>query len=147
MSGQLALVLLLALGCLFGGCQGIAMPLDRTGTNAEYENALLERNKRQRAVETTRLKVASEARQAVRQVERARELGRMADAAVALAREETEIARFRYQRGLSNNLDLVNAEASLLSADARRIAALADAALAQLALRAAMGVLEPSDIR
>jgi outer membrane protein TolC len=53
------------------------------------------------------------------------------------------VAQLRYERGLSNNLDVVAAEGNLLSAESRRIAALADLAIARLAFRATLGVLDP----
>jgi outer membrane protein TolC len=49
----------------------------------------------------------------------------------------------RYQNGLSNNLDVVTAEAGLLQAESRRIQALADSAVAGLRLRAVLGILDP----
>ena len=54
-----------------------------------------------------------------------------------------EVAQLRYERGLSNNLDVVTAESNLLAAESRRIQALADAAVARLRLRAMLGVLNP----
>jgi len=60
-----------------------------------------------------------------------------------LTRKECDVARFRYQRGLSNNLDLVNAETGLLAAEARRIGAIAELAVARLYLKAALGTLDP----
>lgn len=57
------------------------------------------------------------------------------------------MARLRYERGLSNNLDVITAETGLLAAETRRIQALADAALAALRLRAVVGIFDPrSDI-
>jgi outer membrane protein TolC len=44
---------------------------------------------------------------------------------------------------LSNNLDVVTAEAGLLSIESRRVSTAADLAVVQLALRAAMGILDP----
>ena len=61
---------------------------------------------------------------------------------VELSRQEVEVSQLRYDRGLSNNLDLVTAEGQLLAAEGRRIAALAQSAVQQLQLRAAMGVLD-----
>jgi outer membrane protein len=66
-----------------------------------------------------------------------------AETSVDLSRQEVEVAQLRYDRGLSNNLDLVAAEGQLLAAEGRRIAALAQSAVQELRLRAAMGVVEP----
>ena len=54
-----------------------------------------------------------------------------------------ELAAFRFQRGLSNNLDVVNAEANLLAGRAGRVGLLAQLAVAQLQLRATLGTLDP----
>ncbi len=53
-----------------------------------------------------------------------------------------ELATLRFQRGLSNNLDVVNAQANLLNATSRRLAVLADLAVARLDLRAVLGTLD-----
>ena len=66
-----------------------------------------------------------------------------ADANILLAQQEVEVAQLRYERGLSNNLDVVSAEGNLLSTESRRIGALAELAVARLALRATMGILDP----
>jgi outer membrane protein TolC len=66
-----------------------------------------------------------------------------AETSVDIGQKEVEVAQLRYARGLSNNLDVVTAEGSLLSAEARRISALADAATARLGLRAVLGLLDP----
>ena len=53
------------------------------------------------------------------------------------------VAQLRYERGLSNNLDVVSAETSLLNAESRRILALAESAISRLSLRATLGNLDP----
>ena len=62
---------------------------------------------------------------------------------VEIGRKEVEVAQLRYERGLSNNLDVVTAESNLLTAESRRIATLADSAVARLSLRAMLGILDP----
>ena len=127
---------------------GVSVPLDRTGSQVDLQNAVFERERLRRAVDTASARVAAGVRQAVRQLDLARQTRQMAEAVVNLAREEAAVAGLRYQRGLSDNLDLVKAEGDLLSADCRRVAAVADLVLAELKLRAALGVLDPNtDIR
>ena len=65
-----------------------------------------------------------------------------ADVSVEFAEREAELATLRFQRGLSNNLDVVNAQANLLNATSRRLAVLADLAVARLDLRAVLGTLD-----
>jgi outer membrane protein TolC len=119
------------------------MPVDRTPQVVEYHQSLIERDRRKRELDTLRLRIADEARRAVRQLERLAKGLEVADASVEFARKELEVAELRYQRGLSNNLDVVNAEGAVLSAEARRLQTLTDRAVAQIALRATLGILDP----
>ncbi len=66
-----------------------------------------------------------------------------AETSVEISRKEVDVAQLRYERGLSNNLDVVTAESALLVAESRRIQALADAAVSRVRLRALLGVLDP----
>jgi len=66
-----------------------------------------------------------------------------AETSVQIGHREVEVAQLRYERGLSNNLDVVTAEGNLLGAESRRVSALADLAVARLSLRALLGVLDP----
>ncbi len=70
----------------------------------------------------------------------------LADASVDFALKEVEVADLRYQRGLSNNLDVVTAENGLLQAQSRRMQALAELAVARLALHATLGILDPQAV-
>jgi outer membrane protein TolC len=74
---------------------------------------------------------------------RARRAVELAAASVDLAERELEIASFRFQRGLSNSLEVVSAQATLRAAQSQEVASRAEVALARVALRAAMGVLDP----
>jgi outer membrane protein TolC len=121
----------------------ISMPVDRTPQTIEYHAALIERDRRRRDVRALRMRIADEARRLVRQQERLAKSLEVAEASVEFAQKELEVAELRYQRGLSNNLDVVNAEANLLVAQTRRISTLADLAVARLSLRATLGVLDP----
>ncbi len=122
---------------------GVSIPIDRTAAQIDLQNALFERERRRRAIDATSAHIIAGVRQALRQLDLARRSSQMAEAGVGLAREEAEVAGLRYQRGLSDNLDVVKAEADLLAADCRRMAATADLMLAGLKLRAALGVLDP----
>ena len=66
-----------------------------------------------------------------------------AETSVDISKREVEVAQLRYETGLSNNLDVVTAEASLLQSEGRRIQALADSAVAELRLRAVLGIFNP----
>jgi outer membrane protein TolC len=119
------------------------MPVDRTPQIVDYQNALIERDRRQREMETLRKRITADVRRAVRDTDRMARNLTVSDASLEISRKEVEVAQFRYERGLSNNLDVVTAEAGLLTAESRKIAAQAELAVARLNLRATLGVLDP----
>ena len=125
----------------------IAMPVDRTAEQIDFQTALLDRNRRAREIETLQRQIGEDVRHAIRDRDRLLRNLTSAETSVTIARGEVEVAQLRYERGLSNNLDVVNAEADLLAAESRRIQALADAAVIRLRVRATMGVFDPrSDV-
>jgi outer membrane protein TolC len=121
----------------------IAMPVDRTAQQVEYQSALIDRDRRRRETETLERQIADNVKQVVRERDRLIRGVLAAETAVDLSRREVEVAEMRYQNGLSNNLDVVTAEAGLLQAEGRRIQALADTAVAGLRLRAVLGIFNP----
>jgi outer membrane protein TolC len=121
----------------------ISMPVDRTPQLVEHQNALIERDRRRREIDTLRQRIADDVRRGVRERERALRNLAAAETNVQIAQREVEVARLRYDRGLSNNLDVVTAETNLLNAESRRIFTLAELAVSRLSLRATMGILDP----
>jgi len=121
----------------------VSMPLNRTVEEVGLQNAVIERSRRERDVSAWRDRVAQEARQAVRRQQRAVKSLALARTSLDLAQREVEVATLRFQRGLSNNLDLVSAQATLRGAESQEVAARAEVALARLGVRAATGVLDP----
>jgi outer membrane protein TolC len=121
---------------------GLSAPLDGSGTARDAAQLTLDR--RRRAVRALEQSLEMEARRAVRQHDRLLRSVEEADAAVDFAQQQVEIARVRFDRGLSNNLDLVSAEADLLAAESRRISTKAALAVAALGLKAALGTLDPT---
>jgi outer membrane protein len=121
----------------------IAMPVDRTTQQVEYQAALIDRQRRKREVDTLERQIADNVKQVVRERERLIRNAAAAENSVELSRREVEVAQLRYENGLSNNLDVVTAEAGLLQAESRRIQALADSAVANLRLRAVLGIFNP----
>jgi len=122
----------------------ISMAVDRTAQTVALQNAVLERDRRTRDRSTLERQVATEVRSALRDRDRLRRQLAAAETNVGISETEVDVARLRFEHGLSDNLDVVNAEASLLAAESRRIQVLADAALARLRLRATLGVLNPA---
>jgi outer membrane protein TolC len=121
----------------------VSLPVDRKPAQIEYNNALIERDRRRRQARTLERQIVGEARRAARQQDRLLRSLEVADAAVEYARTEVEVAQMRYESGLSNNLDVVTAEAGFLAAEGRRIETLAALAVARLDLRATLGTLDP----
>ena len=121
----------------------ISMPVDRTPQTIEYQNAVIDRDRRQRDIDTLRRRIADDVRRQLRQRDRVIRSLAAADNNVKLAQQEVEVARLRYERGLSNNLDVVTAETNLLNVESLRILALADLATSRLSLRATVGILDP----
>jgi outer membrane protein TolC len=123
-----------------------SVPVDRTPEQTEYHNYLIDRDRRQRAISATERWIAEEARRAVRRQERLFRSLQVAESRLQFAEQELEVATLRFQRGLANNLDVVNAEENVLSARSQQIAILAELAVARLDLRAAVGVLDPREV-
>ena len=121
----------------------ISSPIDRTAQLVDYQNAVIDRNRRRREVDTMRRRIVEDVQRGLRSRDRWRRLVAAAETAVTLSRREVEVAQFRYERGLSNNLDVVTAEGNLLSAESRLSSARADSAVADLTLRALIGTLDP----
>jgi len=121
----------------------IAMPVDRTAQQVEYQSALIDRERRRRETETLERQISDNVKQVVRERDRLIRGLAAAENSVELSRREVEVAQLRYENGLSNNLDVVTAEAGLLQAESRRIQALADSAVTSLRLRAVLGIFNP----
>ena len=121
----------------------IAMPVDRTAQQVDYQSALLDRDRRRREVATLERQISDDVKQALRERDRLLRGVISAETSVEIGRREVEVAQMRYQTGLSNNLDVVTAESGLLAAEGRRIQALADSAVAKLRLRALLGIFNP----
>lgn len=121
----------------------VAMPVDRTAMQVDHQNSVLDRNRRRRDVETVARQIGDDVRRASRARDRALRGRLSAETAVTIGRREVEVAKLRYERGLSNNLDVITAETGLLSAETRRVQALAEALLATLRLRTVIGIFEP----
>jgi outer membrane protein len=117
----------------------ISMPIDRPG---ERETAVLRAQRARDAVDRLQAQIEIDVRRAVRQAQRLEHALASADAAVHLATVQADVAAERFQRGLSNNLDLIGAETDLLGARGRRVEAAAAVAVARLNLQATLGILD-----
>ena len=120
----------------------VSTPLDRTAESVGLQNAIIARDQRARARDTLRLRISQEVRSAVRMQRRLANRLESARVSVEFAEREVDLATLRFQRGLANNLDVVNVQENLLNASGRRLAVLADLATARLELRAILGTLD-----
>ena len=130
-------------GFRFATFFNISTPVDRTPQIVEYQNALIDRDRRKREAATLQRRIADDVKRAIRERDRLLRTLVAAETSVEIGRKEVEVAQLRYERGLSNNLDVVTAESNLLTAESRAVAVLADSAVARLSLRAMLGTLDP----
>jgi outer membrane protein TolC len=121
----------------------ISSPVDRTAQQVEFQQAVMDRERRRRETQTLERQIADSVKQIVRERDRLLRSVVAAETSVDISKREVEVAQLRYETGLSNNLDVVTAEASLLQSEGRRIQALADSAVAELRLRAVLGIFNP----
>jgi outer membrane protein TolC len=130
-------------GFRFASFFTVSTPLDQTPQDVQYGNALIERDRRARDLRSTRRRIVQEVRRQVRSNRALRQRLERAEESVGFARLELEVAELRYQRGYSDNLDLVDAQASVLNAESTLVSVRAEIAVADVALRATMGMLDP----
>ena len=117
----------------------LSLPARADSTSAQLAAIAVSRHRRE--LESAEMRAGIEARRAVRACDRLANQLRDAEAGVAFAAQQVAVAQARFENGLSNNLDLVAAEADLLSAESRRISAAAALAVATLRLKATLGTL------
>jgi outer membrane protein TolC len=120
-----------------------SVPLNRRDADVARARAELSIRARTRERDEVTRQVQMEVRQAIREQDRAAQAVRLAGRSVDIATRETEIARFRFERGLASNLDVVSAEVALLSTQQQEIDARVASAIARMRLAAAMGTLDP----
>jgi outer membrane protein TolC len=130
-------------GFRFATFFNISMPVDRTPQLLDYRNALMDRDRRRLDLELIRRRITDDVRRNLRERNRLQRNMIVAETNVRLAQQEVDVARLRYERGLSNNLDVVTAETNLLTAESRRILTQADLAINWVTLRATTGSLDP----
>lgn len=118
-----------------------SVPLDRTVQNAALTEAEITLRSRERHFRQLRGQVAAQVRQAVRQLDRSQAESDLAARVAEQAAQQEQLARYRYEKGLTDNFDLVQAEEQLTEARAAKILAAIDSALAAAAVRRSTGTL------
>jgi outer membrane protein TolC len=119
--------------------------LDRGSRSAVAATASLSAGAAERAAADLEQAIVLEVREAGRAVARTRQAIAIHQKAVDVAQRQTRLAQLRYERGLADNVDLIDAESSLLNARSALIGAQVDHAMARLALDRATGRLNPDE--
>ena len=88
------------------------------------------------------LDVEQEVRQALRELEQIKKSVELQQKAVEVADQQRRLAVLRYQRGLGSNFDVVDAEASLVTARSALVQLLTSYAVARLDLKRTTGTLD-----
>ena len=116
-------------------------PLDRTEEQVAASQAEITLRGRERRYRALRDQITRQVRDAWRQLERARAERTLAAEIVAQAEKQAELARFRYDKGVTDNFDLVQAETDLAEAHSGSALAAIEQLLAAAQVRRAAATL------
>jgi outer membrane protein len=116
-------------------------PLDRTEERVAAAQAEIALRTRERRYRTVRDQVIRQVRDAWRQLDRARAERTLDAEIVEQTEKQAELARFRYDKGVTDNFDVVQAETDLAEAKSGQVLTAIDELLAAAALRRAAGTL------
>ena len=96
------------------------MPVDRTPQIIDYQNALIDRDRRNRDLEMLRKRISADVKRSLRETARMTERLRVAERKCPDQPPEVEVAQFRTTAGCPTTLMLVSAEGGLLRSENRR---------------------------
>jgi len=116
--------------------------LDRTTRALSTEAADAAVRVAERDARATEQRIAAEARQALRAVTKADQSFVLQEQSRAIAERQLEVANLRYERGLADNVTVVDAENALFQAESACIAAGIERRLARLRVQRATGTLD-----
>lgn len=119
-----------------------AFNLDTARDSATYQQAQLAYNSALRAIQASEQDVTLDVLQTVTNVNQAQARVTLQEQSVRQAEKQWELADLRYKKGLSDNLDVIDAEGTLLTARTNYYAAIAQHLIAQLKLKQVAGTLE-----
>ena len=119
-------------------------PLDRTSAASAKESADIGVRAAERRARETADAVAADVRRQFRAWQRAGQTIALQQRASDLAEKQLRLAQLRYERGLADNFDIVDAETNLFQARTAVIGAQASRAVARLALDRSCGTLDPA---
>jgi outer membrane protein TolC len=116
-------------------------PLDRTEERVAASQAEITLRSQERHLRVVRERVIRDVREAWRNLDRARAARALAAEIVDQTAQQAELARFRYEKGVTDNFDLVQAETAVAEAESGRVLAAIEQVLAAAALRRSAGTL------
>jgi len=117
------------------------VPLDRTVEEAAVGEAEIALRREERQYRLARDRIVAEVREALRLLDRTKAEVTLTRQIADQAEQQAELARFRYEKGVTDNFDLVQAEEQRAEADAGSAIALIDEAVAAATVRRASGTL------
>jgi outer membrane protein TolC len=126
----------------FGVFLSTSYPLDQASERASVAQSQLEMSTRRRSVQLLEYNVTREVRAACRNVGRISKSIVLQEKNIDFAEKQLRLATLRYQRGLANNFDIIDAENNLISARSNYISLIADYNVALIELKRVTGALD-----
>jgi outer membrane protein TolC len=117
-------------------------PLERSSDLLNKAQADLSLTGTQRHLRQREMEIESQVRAAVRELDRMRKSVELQKQGVDVARQQLRLATLRYQRGLTSNFDVVDAESSLVLARSALVGLLARYQVARVELLRVTGTLD-----
>ena len=117
--------------------------LDRSRESASAVLAQVSLRGAERTLTETQNRVATEVHRSSRSLARAGDAVALQRNAMDLAEQQRDLATLRFERGLADNIEVVDAENNVFQAEAALLGAEIDRNLAFVALQRACGTLEP----
>jgi outer membrane protein TolC len=119
--------------------------IDRSTSEAAAAGAAIAAGAAARGVDDLEQAVAAQVRGSLRALRRSHEAIAIQEKAISVAERQLRLAELRYERGLADNFDVIDAETNLLQARSALIGSQVDFAMARLALDRATGALDPDE--
>ncbi|MGH9461013.1 MAG: TolC family protein [Vicinamibacteria bacterium] len=126
----------------FGIFLSTSYTLDQAPERASVAQSQLELSARRRSVQLLEYNVTREVRAACRNVERIGKSIGLQEKNIDFAEKQLRLASLRYQRGLANNFDIIDAENNLISARSSYVSLIADYNVALIELKRVTGALD-----
>lgn len=113
----------------------------RTAQRAVYEESLINIRQVSRRLRIARDEIAAQVKREIRNLERQDQAIANQEEQIRQARGQLELARVKFEHGMADNFDLIEAEISLRRAETLLLTAVIEYMIGQYRLRAAIGTL------